>query len=81
MPKETLDIWAVPDCDAPEGFNLRLNPTDRRYYMGEDAVRLGSTEVFFDTPADMTREQMALKAVETLQERQEQVMAEAKLKR
>lgn len=77
MNKITMDIWAVPDSEEEDGFRLTLMPPEKAWYMGEQDVNLGSAEAHFEPPENMTREQMAMKAVETLQARQKKIEADA----
>lgn len=72
-----LDIWAIPDVEAEDGFVLNLIAQRHKYYMSEDCVMLGTTSVSFAPPENMSREDMALKAVETLREKQKGIEADA----
>lgn len=73
-----MDIWAIPDADEREGFRLELMPTSRSWCMSESDVRLGTASVPFQVPDDMSHEEMVRKAVETLRDRQKQILAEAR---
>jgi hypothetical protein len=72
-----MDIWAVPDPDNPEGFGLTLIPPDRGFWMGNNDVKLGTTSVTFYPPENMSREEMVLKAIETLRDKQKEILARA----
>ena len=72
-----MDVWAIPDHNAEEGYVLDLVPGRHRYYMSEDCVMLGTTSVSFSSPENMSREEMAIKAIETLREKQKGIEADA----
>lgn len=73
-------IYAVPNADAKDGFEMILVPPDRRWWMNEQDVMIGMTTVSFDPPENMSREDMAIKAVETLKDKQKQIMAESQMR-
>ena len=79
LSKEML-IYAVSNADAKEGFDLMLIPPEKKWYMNDGDVCIGATVVSFMPPENMSREDMAIKAVETLRDRQKQTMAEAQRK-
>lgn len=74
-----LDIWAIADADEKEGFKLRLVPPEYSWYMGSTDVKVGTTSVQYMPPDNMSREEMCIKAVATLKEKQVQVRARAEL--
>lgn len=77
---QKMCIYAVPDADEDEGFRFALIPENRRWWMDEQDVCVGVTVVSFDPPDNMSREQMALKAVETLRDKIKQTQADAQMK-
>ena len=77
MATAKLDIWAVSDPDEKEGFKLMLMPPEKKWYMNESDVRIDTVVVQYAPPEGMDREQMAMKAVETLRDKQKQIQAEA----
>lgn len=75
-----MDIWAVADADADDGFRLILVPPEKKWWMNDDDVKIGTETVTYHPPENMSREEMARKAVETLRDRQKQIQAEAQRK-
>ena len=75
---EIICIYAVPDKEEPKGFRLQCCPDKIRWYMSDDAILLCTQEnVFYvDIPDEKT---LILKAVETLRDRQKQVLANAQV--
>lgn len=80
MIKESMCIYAVPDPKQKEGFKLELVAPHRKWWMNDSDVMVGVTTVSYEPPEDMSREDLAIKAVETLRDRQKQAMAEAQMK-
>jgi len=76
LSKEML-IYAVPSDSSPEGFELILMPPEKKWYMNDSDVCVGSTIVSFLPPDNMSRDELAAKAIETLRDKQKQAMAEA----
>lgn len=75
-----LEIWAMHDDEAPDGFEMALrNPTDTFYVSSDRNVKVGMTTVTFMPPADMSREKMIQFAVETLRDKQRQIRARAEM--
>lgn len=71
-----LNIYMVPDSDAPDGYRIQLVEDAHKWYTHADSINLGKTTVCLDLdiPSD---DQLAVKAIETLKAKQDQIMADA----
>lgn len=74
-----LDIWAIADAAEKDGFRLRLLPPEYSWYMDTTDVKVGTTSIQFITPDNMSREEMAIKAIATLKEKQTEIRARAEM--
>lgn len=70
-----MDIWAIPNADSDQGFDLMLVPPSKSWWMSGADVKIGTTVVQFDPPEEMSREEMTRKAIETLRDKQQQIRA------
>lgn len=77
MPVSTMAIMLRPDKDEPDGMGFYLWPVNRLYYCDDDDVKIAEIDVPFEVPGDMTHEDIAKKAVETLEEKQKNEWARA----
>ena len=80
MLTETMCIYAVPDDNEEIGFKFRLIPKRRKWWMNDNDICVGETEVSYSPPSNMTKEQLVMKAIETLKDKQKETMANAQLK-
>ena len=80
MLKETMSIYAVPDSQESIGFKFKLIPQEKKWWMHDEDICVGEVEVEYDPPSDMTKDQLVLKAIETLKDKQTQAMASAQVK-
>ena len=74
MLKEQMCVYAVPDENESIGFRFQLVPKNKKWWMDDVDVCVGETEVEYSPPSDLTKEQLVLKAIETLKDKQKQTM-------
>ena len=78
--KINMSIWAVSDSESEKGFRLELIPARFEFFMSDSEVKISEGEAFFDSPPDMTEQDMALKAISTMEEKQKRIIADAQMK-
>jgi len=78
--KQMIDIWAVTNQNSDKGFDFKLIPKNKAYWMTDGDVNMGEVEVHFDPPADLDHQTLALKAIETLREKQADARAECEMR-
>lgn len=73
-----MEVWARTDPAEAEGFRLLLVPRELRMWMGDQDVCLETVPIEFQSP-NMSHEAMVLKAIQTLRDKQEDILAGAQL--
>lgn len=68
---DIMSLFASPNKYAENGFTLQIIPKNRHYWMHDTDVNLGDIKVSFKLPGNMTREELALKAVQTLRDKKD----------
>lgn len=81
MKTKKVELWAKPDADSETGFIEILHDPHQYRWGADEDVKMGEVEVMWEHPADLTEQQMILKAVETMKEKQEKIVAEAQRKK
>jgi len=74
---QKMFLYARPNEDAENGFQLILVTEQFRYYMHDENVLLDTVVVEYMPPVDLSYEQMIVKAVQTLRDKQKQILAES----
>lgn len=77
--KTNLLCYARPDLESKTGFKLMLIEKDQRYYMESDDVCIATVPVEYFPPEEMNYEEFIKKAIESLRDKQKQVLATAEL--
>ena len=66
----------VPDSTAEEGYKIEGVSPDYEFWVSADSIKLGETEI--EVPITIpSKQELAMLAIKTLQERQKTVMANA----
>ena len=69
--------YARPDESAEFGFNLLLVEPVMKYWMSDTDICIDTVPVEYLPPNNMSREQLILKAIETMRDKQKQILARA----
>jgi len=75
--KDTQYLFAESDIKSPTGMSFFLVPQRYEYYPGDECIKLGEVEVTYLYPMKLSEEELRKKAIETLKDKQQRVMAEA----
>ena len=74
---EECHLFIAPDKESERGFNYRIVPSYFRWIAGDDWIKVGDVNIDYVIPNDMTEDELRQKAINTLKEKQERVIAEA----
>lgn len=77
MATEEMFIFVESDKKAADGMKLFLVPKRWEYYPDDEAVKLGKVQVRYTALKDLTPKEIRAKAIKTLRDKQERVIAEA----
>jgi len=77
MKTKTLQLWARPDSGSDKGFTEVLLDPSVYHVTSDEDVNMGDVKVHYDNPPDLSEGQMVLKAIETMKDKQTQILAEA----
>lgn len=80
MLTEKMAIYAVANRHAEMRFDFTLVPAKKTWWMHDDDIKLEEIEITYDPPQGVTKEQLMLKAIDTLKGKQQHAMAQAQLK-
>jgi hypothetical protein len=69
--------FARPDEQEPNGFKLILVDKDMRYWMNDEDINIATVPVEYFPPENMNKEELVLKAIESLRDKQKQILANA----
>lgn len=75
--EEEMHLFVESDTEALNGMKFFLVPKRYRWATNDEQVKIEDVVVTYGLPNDLTQDQIRLKAVETLREKQERVIAEA----
>ena len=73
----TADLWVVPDEDEPQGFRFELVSAQGRWSVSDGWIRIDEVRASFELPNNLNEDTLRLRAITTLKEKQEQVLADA----
>ena len=74
---EKMFLYARPDADEDNGFKLILVPEIFKYYTDASDVMIDVVSVEYMPPGNLSYQEMVIKAVETLRDKQKQILASA----
>jgi len=79
--KEKMILFAESDNDSESGIHLFLVPERWEFLPSDECIKLETVDVYYEASVNTTSEALRLKAIETLRDKQQRVIAEAEKKR
>ena len=76
MLEQTFKIVAVPDKDDERGYYIELAEEKHLWARHDVHIIIGEHRVVYDPP-EMEERELALKAIETMEARQQKILADA----
>jgi hypothetical protein len=77
MNTEIVWLFAAPDKNSPDGMSLYIVAKRHEYYPSDEHIKLAEVLVHYDPPNEFSRDKMILKAIQTLRDKQDRIIAEA----
>lgn len=69
--------YARPNADEETGFKLLLVEKDLKWWMNDEDICIATVPVEYFPPDDMSEEELIMKAIESLRDKQKQILADA----
>lgn len=73
-------LYARPNDDSESGFDWLLIEERHRWFMNDHDVMMDTVVVEFFPPEDMSTDEITMKAIETMREKQKQIRADANMR-
>lgn len=79
--KEKCFIFVEGDSNSDDGMNFFLVPARYEYYPDDEAVKLEEIEIEYSLSGELTKNDIRLRAIKTLQDKQNRAIADAEKSR
>lgn len=76
--KYPLNLWVIADPTEEEGFRYML--TDKSHYMYSDEIFIDEVIVDFNPPENLSEDDLRKKAIQTLKDQQQKILADAQMR-
>jgi len=78
---EKMFLFVESDASKDTGMNFFIVPDRYEYYPNDEQVKLSEIEIKYKIPEGISEQDIREKAIKTLRDKQERVVAEAEIQR
>lgn len=81
MPTEHFHIYARSDPDSETGMRFILLPSGYTFLSNDEDIEVGAVDLEYQVPSHLNADELRKLAIQTLEKKQREVMAEAERRR